>query len=134
MTVLVAGTFDLLHPGHVHLLRVASRHGKVHVVVARDSNSKKVKGHLPVVPERQRLEMVRALKLVCSASLGHEDEFDSVLEFKPDVIVLGPDQHFQGLREKLRKHGLKTKVIRLRKRYNSFPLCASSDIISKARK
>ncbi len=135
MKVLVAGTFDLLHPGHLRLLREAKRRGELHVVVARDSNSEKAKGHPPLVSEGQRLEMVKALKPVDRAMLGSEDDlFSPVEEIRPDVILLGPDQEFPGLEQRLRESGLSTRVERLEKRAEDFPLASSSAIRERAEK
>jgi FAD synthetase len=87
------GTFDLLHPGHLHYLREAKSMGEeLHVIVARSRNvTHKEK---PVIPDRQRRDMVAALDPVDEARLGHpEDFFVPVREIDPDVIVLGHDQH-----------------------------------------
>ena len=87
------GTFDLLHPGHLHYLEeAADMAGELHVIVARGNNvTHKPK---PVVPDDQRREMVAALEAVDEARLGHtEDFFVPVRDIDPDVIVLGHDQH-----------------------------------------
>lgn len=92
-TALAQGTFDLLHPGHLHYLREAASMGdELHVIVARERNV--THKDPPVVPECQRREMVEALEVVDHARLGHtEDFFVPVEEIDPDVIVLGHDQH-----------------------------------------
>ena len=91
--VFVGGTFDLIHPGHIALLREASKLGKLYVVVARDSNVKRFKGYEPVNSEQARLEVVSSLRYVYRAFLGDEvDYLKSVERVRPDIIVLGPDQ------------------------------------------
>ncbi|MFB6150346.1 MAG: adenylyltransferase/cytidyltransferase family protein [Haloarculaceae archaeon] len=93
-TVVVAqGTFDLLHPGHLHYLRDAAAMGdRLVVIVARTENV--THKQPPVVPGPQRREMVAALKPVDEARLGHrEDIFAPIEEIRPDVIALGYDQH-----------------------------------------
>ena len=87
------GTFDLLHPGHVHYLReAAAMADELHVIVARSSNvSHKAE---PVLPARQRRDVVEAIDAVDEAHLGHEsDIFVPIERIDPDVIVLGYDQH-----------------------------------------
>jgi len=49
--VLVAGTFDILHPGHIFLINEAAKLGEVHVIVATDKNRKSFSGELPIIPE-----------------------------------------------------------------------------------
>jgi len=91
--VVAQGTFDLLHPGHVHYLRDAAEMGdELHVIVARETNV--THKAPPVVPDDQRREMVAALKPVDEAHLGHpEDIFVPIERIEPDVIALGYDQH-----------------------------------------
>lgn len=93
--VFLAGTFDLIHPGHIELFRFAASLGDLYVVVARDSNVLRAKGKPPVLSERTRLEIVRSIRYVRSARLGDpEDKMRPVLEIRPDIIVLGPDQPY----------------------------------------
>ncbi len=93
MRVLAFGTFDLLHPGHEFVLKEAQRRGELHVVVARDANVKKIKGHEPSDAENVRLKNVRAVVPDAEVFLGDPDDFLApVLRVKPDLIVLGYDQ------------------------------------------
>jgi len=91
--VVAQGTFDLLHPGHVHYLEEAKSMGDhLHVIVARESNVTHKPD--PIVPGHQRVEMVGALTPVDHARLGHpSDIFVPIEEINPDVIALGYDQH-----------------------------------------
>lgn len=132
---MVAGTFDILHPGHVYLVEHAAKHGLVTVIVARDSTVLKVKGRPPVVPEEQRKAMVAHLKGVERAVLGHEgeDHLAVVVDLKPDVLVLGPDQDLdpEGVQRELRERGLSVRVVRLTKTCEDYPLCRSRKIKKK---
>ncbi len=93
--VLVGGTFEILHPGHIEFLRRASSLGKLYVVVARDSTVEKLKGRRPILDEDSRLKVVSSVRHVYEAFLGSErDIMDSVERVKPDIIFLGPDQAF----------------------------------------
>ncbi len=89
------GTFDLLHPGHLHYLRDAADMGdELHVIVAR-SESVTHKAP-PVCSNEQRREMVAALDPVDHARVGHPaDIFVPIEEIEPDVIVLGYDQYHE---------------------------------------
>ena len=41
--IMIAGTFDILHPGHIHYIQEASQYGKVTVILSRDVTVKKIK-------------------------------------------------------------------------------------------
>ncbi|MBI2657567.1 FAD synthase [Candidatus Woesearchaeota archaeon] len=116
-TVMCAGTFDIIHPGHLYYLSEAKKYGdKLVVVVARDETSKSFKGRDPVHNERQRLESVRMLEIVDEAVPGHHgDIFKIIEEIKPDAICLGYDQNVQKqqLEDELKKRGIKADVIRI---------------------
>ena len=130
--VLATGTFDLLHPGHLLYLSKARALGdELFVIVARDSMIKhKPK---PIVPEKQRLTMVRALRMVDAAMLGSEtDMFLPLREIKPDIIALGKNQFFNEneLETKLVARGIKVKVMRVQA-FEQGELCSSAAIIRK---
>jgi FAD synthetase len=114
--VLAQGTFDVLHPGHVHYLTYAKEQGTyLIVIVARDVNVYKFKGKKPVCDETMRLQMVQSLKMVDKAVLGGKGNIlDRVVKLKPHVIVLGYDQEVSEshLKERLSSHGLRCRVIR----------------------
>lgn len=131
--VMVAGVFDIVHPGHIYLISKAAELGDVIVVVARDSTVERLKGRRPVVPEDQRLEVVKNIKGVKEAFLGNEGEdmLKIVEELKPDIILLGPNQNFDEnkLRRDLELRGLKVEVMRLKEIYEPYRLCSTSKII-----
>lgn len=130
---MVAGTFDLLHPGHVYLIERAAALGRVFVVVATDRNSRKFKGRPVIIPAAQRLAMVASLKGVESAILGDKkDVLASVKRLNPDIILLGPDQPNGGkLAATLAARGIKVKVLQLKKRFTGFPITSTKALLRK---
>jgi FAD synthetase len=92
-TVVAQGTFDLLHPGHVHYLSDAAAMGtELHVIIARRENV--THKDPPILSNEQRRDMVAALEVVDEARIGHpEDIFVPIRDIEPDVIALGYDQH-----------------------------------------
>ena len=72
MKVVVAGTFDILHPGHLHLLEKAAQFGDVYVIKARNCNINKNK---TVFKEEERWRMTESLKMVKKEVLGNENDF-----------------------------------------------------------
>lgn len=92
--VMVFGTFDILHPGHIHALKEAKKYGDfLVVIVARDQTVNSVKARPPVHDEVTRLNNLRALNIANLVRLGNlDDKYAVIREEKPDVIALGYDQ------------------------------------------
>lgn len=94
-TVLLFGTFDFFHSGHLHAFLEAKKHAdKLVVCVARDVAVKAIKGTTPIHRETERLALVQHIDLVDTAILGDEDQgvYSVIANFHPDVIALGHDQ------------------------------------------
>lgn len=115
--VLVAGKFDLVHPGHLKLFEEAKKLGdQLIVVVARDSRILKNTKSNPTYPENQRKEFLDALTIVDGVILGSEEsELEILKEIKPDVICLGYDQKIseEDIINFLNKERLSMKIVRL---------------------
>jgi rfaE bifunctional protein nucleotidyltransferase chain/domain len=92
--VFTNGCFDLLHRGHVHILREARACGDVLVVgINSDKSVKQIKGPArPVLPESDRCELLGALEMVDFVILFNEpDPYDLIAAIQPDVLVKGGD-------------------------------------------
>ncbi|MBV9022795.1 MAG: D-glycero-beta-D-manno-heptose 1-phosphate adenylyltransferase [Streptomycetaceae bacterium] len=88
------GCFDLLHAGHLSLLKQARRLGDVLVVcINSDSSVTRLKGpDRPVVGERERAALLEALDCVDGVLVFEEDSPEQVLaELRPQVWVKGGD-------------------------------------------
>lgn len=92
--VMAFGTFDLLHPGHLHYLQEAKKCGDfLVVVVARDSTVLQVKKKLPKNNEELRCKNLEHLKIADKVVLGDkEDKLKIINDEKPDILVFGYDQ------------------------------------------
>ncbi len=116
--VMVFGTFDCLHKGHLDFFRQAREHAEFLIsVVARDSTVEKLKGKLPSENEHKRLLNVYNSPEVSLAVLGSKnDPYTIIEEHKPDIICLGYDQDSfnKGLDEALEKIGISPKIITLK--------------------
>ena len=139
MKIMATGTFDLLHPGHGVYLEESKKLGgedaELYVVVARDTTVKRRK-RVPIVGEKQRLELIKMLKPVDDAYLGdaNGDVFKIVHEINPDIITVGADQNhdIEKLQKAIDKRGLKAKAIRIEK-YRDCELDSSCKIIKKVK-
>lgn len=92
-TVMAQGTFDIIHPGHIHYLRKSAELGdKLVVVIARDSRISEKKD--TYFNESERKLMIEALETVDKAILGSEkDIYTTVEKIDPEVVTLGYDQN-----------------------------------------
>src|SRR3989338_5314278 len=95
-TVMVFGTFDLLHPGHEHFLRQAKKYGDfLIVIIARDKTVLKVKNKRPQNNERQRQNAVSGLNLADKVVLGRKTyKYAIIKKYRPNIICLGYDQTY----------------------------------------
>jgi len=131
--VVVGGTFDIIHPGHIEFLKEASKYGKVYVIVARDKNVLRFKGREPINDERHRLEVIKGVRYVYDAVLGDEKDFlKPILNIRPKYVVLGPDQPFDPikLKEELRSRGVDCEVIKIKERFCK-GTSSTSEIVKK---
>ena len=96
MKVLLFGTFDHLHPGHLFVFEQAKKRGNVTVVIARDKTVERVKGALPDDLEDTRLQNVRIAFPEADVVLGHPDNYlEPIRRVQPDLIVLWYDKKLQ---------------------------------------
>jgi len=110
--------------------------GDVYVIVATDKNRKKYSGEIPIIPEDQRLEVIKSIKNVKEARLGRSDNntLKTVEEINPDIILLGPDQKYnlEALKRDLDKKDLSNIIVkRLDTYYEKYALHSSSLIKKK---
>jgi FAD synthetase len=133
---MATGTFDIIHPGHGYYLEESKKIGgddaRLVVVVARDSTVRSRK-RVPVVDEKQRLEVVKMLKPVDEACLGSEiDMFKVVEKIKPDIITIGSDQNYDisDLKKELLKRNIQVEIVKIRG-YMTFPLDSTCKIIKR---
>ncbi len=120
-TVMMFGTFDMIHEGHVNLFaqarKLAGKEGLVIVSIARDVNVKRIKGRTPRNNEKQRQKLVKSSRLVDKVILGAlKNYFARIKTLQPDVIALGYDQtaYVDKLKTDLKLAKMSTKVVRLK--------------------
>lgn len=92
--VFTNGVFDLLHPGHIDLLRAARAEGDTLIVgVNSDTSVRRLKGEgRPVRNEAERAYVLAALETVDAVVVFDEDTPLALVELlQPDVIVKGGD-------------------------------------------
>ena len=89
------GTFDILHPGHIELFKVARTLGnKVIVATDTDEKIKADKGeHRPVNDLCYRVAMLEAIKYIdVVLTFGDRQELEGLIQlYTPDILLLGDD-------------------------------------------
>lgn len=94
--VVVNGTFDIIHLGHLRLLQYARSFTNSYVLVLTDSDRRirELKGsNRPVNTEYERCSMLFALKCVDRVETFDTDQelIDLIKGFAPDIMVKGDD-------------------------------------------
>jgi rfaE bifunctional protein nucleotidyltransferase chain/domain len=92
--VFTNGVFDLLHPGHVRYLENARALGDALIVALNSDRSvRAIKGPLrPINPERERAEVLLALRCVDAAVVFDEETPHEIISrVQPDILVKGAD-------------------------------------------
>jgi len=92
--VFTNGVFDLLHPGHIDVLRAARAEGDALVVgVNSDASVKRLKGPTrPMRTETDRAYVLAGLATVDAVVVFDEDTpFELIRALQPDVLVKGGD-------------------------------------------
>jgi len=98
--VFTNGCFDLLHRGHVHVLRQAKAAGDLLIVaINSDQSVKAIKGPTrPVAAEMDRLELIAAMEMVDYVILFDEpDPSKLITAIKPNVLAKGGDWGADGV-------------------------------------
>jgi len=92
--VFTNGCFDILHRGHVHVLRQAKAAGDLLIVALNSDRSvKEIKGaKRPVLPETDRIELIGAMEMVDYVIIFDEsDPYKLIAAIKPNVLAKGGD-------------------------------------------
>ena len=85
-TVLVSGSFNVLHPGHLRLLRFAKESGD-HLTVAVQSD--RLAGKAAHVHEHLRLEGIQSINWVDEALIYDDSLISLIQRMRPDIVVKG---------------------------------------------
>jgi rfaE bifunctional protein kinase chain/domain len=103
-TILVTGHFNIVHPGHLRLLRFAKEYGDRLIVAVQ---SDRIAGAAAHVPERLRLEGVSSINWVDEAFIADEPAVNTINRLRPDIVVKGKEHEllFNPELEQLKLYG-----------------------------
>lgn len=115
--VIVSGSFDWLHTGHIRFFEETSQLGDLYVVVGHDKNLELLKGagH-PLFPENERLYMVQCIRFVHQAliSTGHGwlDADPEIKRIKPNIYAVNEDGDVPEKQKYCHEHNLQYQVLK----------------------
>lgn len=103
--VLTYGTFDLLHFGHIEILRRAKELGDYLIVAVSTDEFNKIKGKKAYHNYETRKKMLEAIRYVdlVIPEKDWKQKRNDVTDYKVDVVVMGSDwennENFECLRD-----------------------------------
>lgn len=129
--IMVFGTFDGLHKGHINFFKQARalkslvpgqaknlrKNSFLIVSIARDKNVKRIKGEYSTRNERERMILIKKSKLADKVVLAGKVKYlPHILKEKIDIIALGYDQkaYVKELKKDLKGKGISIRIIRLK--------------------
>ncbi len=91
--VITYGTFDLLHYGHINILRRAKEQGDWLVVALSSDEFNEIKGKKSFFPYEQRKRLLEAIRYVDEVIPEHtwEQKITDIKSHHIDVFVMGDD-------------------------------------------
>lgn len=129
--VFTNGCFDILHPGHIHLLAQAKNLGdKLIIGLNTDDSVRRLKGPTrPIKDEQSRGVVLSALVMVDLVVLFDQDTPLNIIKLlKPDVLVKGGDYQLSEIvgAEEVQEYGGEVRIIPFLPGYSSSNFLAST--------
>ena len=90
--VLVYGNFNIVHPGHLRLLRFAKECGDELIVAIFSDN---VAGNSVVIPQNMRLDTIKNNSLVDDAFIWDSSVTKLISDIRPNIVVKGREHELQ---------------------------------------
>ena len=118
------GCFDVLHVGHIRYLYGAKREGDVLIVAVNSDQSiaRLEKRRQPIIPDKERIEILESLEMIDYLTLFHESTVDPLLtKLRPHVHAKGTDYTRDNVpeRETVLSYGGEIAIVGDPKRHSS---------------
>lgn len=91
--VITYGTFDLLHVGHINILRKAKAMGDYLTVAVSSDEFNEIKGKKAHYNLEHRIEIIKSIKYVDKVIVEHswDQKIHDILHHDIDIFVMGDD-------------------------------------------
>lgn len=86
--IFVSGNFNIIHPGHLRILKFAKDHGEKLIVGVE---SDKMAGSAVKISENLRLESIKSIEYVDEAFVITDSIENTLLKYKPNIVVKGKE-------------------------------------------
>ena len=90
--IFISGNFNIIHPGHLRILKFAKDHGEKLIVGVE---SDKLAGNSVKINEKLRLESISSLEYVDEAFIIRDSIEKALKKHKPNVVVKGKEHEFK---------------------------------------
>jgi len=115
--VVVTGSFDWLHSGHIRFFEETSQLGDLYVVVGHDDNIRLLKGDgHPMYSQEERRYVVASIKFVkqalTSSGKGWLDAEPEIMKIRPDFYAVNEDGDKPEKRAFCEQHGVEYVVFK----------------------
>ena len=125
--VFTNGCFDILHPGHIHLLRKAKLLGDILIVGLNSDKSVKIlKGNnRPINKELDRIKLLSSLRYIDYVTVFNEETpLNLIKQIIPNVLVKGSDYDSKNVvgAEFVIENGGTVEIIKLKKNFSTTKL------------
>ena len=138
MTGIIAGNFDVIHPGYIEMFNEMKRYvDEIHVLLHIDPSLNRPEKIKPLLSTKDRKMTLLALKGITNVSSYNSEQelFDLIIEINPAVRFLGDDYTN---RVDYTGYGLPPKIIFLKRNHGwsttKFKNLIASSIINKTNK
>ena len=102
-TVYTCFSTDVIHEGHMNIIKEAQKYGRVVVGCLSDKASIRY-NRFPTVPENERMELYKKIESIDSVILQNDMLYDDVIEYlHPDYVIHG-DNWKEGAESAIRAH------------------------------
>ena len=138
MTGIIAGNFDIIHPGYIHMFNEMKKHvGKIHVLLHIDPSLNRPVKIKPLLSVKERKMTLIALKGITEVSSYNSEE-----ELLKLITIINPEIRFLGddyiNRTDYTGYGLPPEIIFLKRNHGwsttKFKNLIASSIINNIKK